>query len=467
MKLRTKITFLTTAIAMSVVLLLLLSIRGIVIDTFRGELEKRAVSIAGNLSDRIANNVLLRQYFQTTKAFNEVLIKEKDVEYIFVTNEEGRVFTHTFHNGAPPDILTWNPLHNKILNIQLLDTGKGYIRDVGVTVLPGTKSELHLGIREDNLRQTLTRMRYIAYPIIILVILLGICASLIFSRLVTKPLYKFVEFTKVLGRGEFGKRVDVPYGDEIGYLARNFNRLSMQLKVAKDKMEEAYTYTHLLQTEKLSSIGQISAGLAHELKNPMTTLKMLFQAYKEEPDMTKEDAEVISREIEKIDAILSNFLGFVKQKSFHFSDIDLNVIIEHVLSLATFDMENAGIVVHKDLIDALPIIKGDRSLLEQVFLNLILNAVQAMPDGGEIRVSGKSDNSYVEVMIWDQGAGIQPHIRSRIFDPFFTTKDEGTGLGLSIAYNIIKSHGGKLLCNSNEGSGTVFTVRLPKGKENG
>ncbi len=467
MKLRTKITFLTTAIAMSVVLLLLLSIRGIVIDTFRGELEKRAVSIAGNLSDRIANNVLLRDYFQTSKAFNEVLNREKDVEYIFVTNEEGRVFTHTFHNGAPPDILTWNPLHNKILNIQLLDTGKGYIRDVGVTVLPGTKSELHLGIREDNLRQTLTRMRYIAYPIIILVILLGICASLIFSRLVTKPLYKFVEFTKVLGRGEFGKRVDVPYGDEIGYLARNFNRLSMQLKVAKDKMEEAYTYTHLLQTEKLSSIGQISAGLAHELKNPMTTLKMLFQAYKEEPDMTKEDAEVISREIEKIDAILSNFLGFVKQKSFHFSDIDLNVIIEHVLSLATFDMENAGIVVHKDLIDALPIIKGDRSLLEQVFLNLILNAVQAMPDGGEIRVSGKSDNSYVEVMIWDQGAGIQPHIRSRIFDPFFTTKDEGTGLGLSIAYNIIKSHGGKLLCNSNEGSGTVFTVRLPKGKENG
>ncbi len=462
MNLRSKITLLTTTIAVSVVFFTLLPIRNVIINAFRGELEKKAVSLAGNLSDRVANHILLKDYFQTTMALDEVLKKEQDVEYIFVTDEEGRIFAHTFDSGAPPDVHTWNPLVNEKMNVQLLDTEKGYIRDVGLSVFQGTRAELHLGIREDGLKQTLVKMRYLTIPVVMLVTFLGVIASFLLSRVITEPLNRFVEFTKVLGRGEYGGKVDVRSADEIGYLARNFNTLSMQLKAAQKKMEEAYTYTHLLQAEKLSSIGQISSGLAHELKNPLTTLKMMFQAFREQPDMTREDAEVISGEIDKIDKVMTNFLGFVKQKGFHFTEVDLNALIDRVLSLATYDIENAGITVHKDMIDALPAVEADRSLLEQVFLNLLLNAVQAMPEGGEIRISGKTDDRFVEVMVWDRGGGIASDIGSKIFDPFFTTKEEGTGLGLSIAYNIINSHGGKLFFNSNEGTGTVFTVRLPK-----
>lgn len=467
MKLRTKITAFTTAILISVVLFTLLPIRGTIIDAFREELEKKAISIAGNLSDRIANSIILKDYYQTTKALKEVLNKERDVEYIFVTNEDGEIFAHTFENGTPPDILSWNPLKNNSMNVQLLDTEKGYIRDIAVNVFEGAKSEVHLGIREDTLRDTLVKMRYLTIPIIMAVVLLGVIASFLVSRLITEPLNKFVEFTKVLGKGEYGSRVDVQYGDEIGYLARNFNRLSMQLKTAREKMEEAYTYTHLVEAEKLSSVGQISAGLAHELKNPLTSLKMLFQAFKEQPDMTREDAEVISTEIEKMDNILSNFMGFVKQKGFYLADTDLNKLVDRVLSLATYDIENSNIVVRRDMLENLPLVKADRGLLEQVFLNLVINAVHAMPGGGEIRISGKSDDLFVEVMFWDKGGGIPSNIQEKIFNPFFTTKEEGTGLGLAIAYNIIKSHGGKLFFNSEEGRGTVFTVRLPIEIDNG
>lgn len=462
MMLRKKITLLTTVISVSVVFFTLLPIRAIVINAFRGELEKKAVSITANLSHRIAGHILMKDYTQTAKAFKDLLDEENDIEYIFVTGEDGDIFAHTFDNGTPPDLLTWNPLPGKTRNIQLLDTEVGYIRDVAVSIFPDKHAELHVGIREEGLTQTLTKMRYMTIPIIIIVILIAFIASFILSRLITKPLDKFVEFTKVLGKGRYGERVDVPYGDEIGYLARNFNRLSMQLKTAKEKMEEAYTYTHLLQAEKLSSIGQISAGLAHELKNPLTTLKMLFQAYKEQPDMTKEDAAVISSEIERIDNILTNFMGFVKQKGFKMTDVDLNALLDRVLSLATYDIEHKGITVHKDIIETLPGVKADRSLLEHLFLNLIMNSIQAMPEGGEIRISGKSDEDFVEIMIWDKGGGIPPDIRAKIFDPFFTTKDQGTGLGLSIAYNIVKSHGGKLFFNSTEGKGTVFTVKLPR-----
>jgi len=461
MNLRTKITFLNTAVAISVALLLIISIRGVVINAFRDQLKTKAVSIANNLSDRIANHIILRDQFQTARAFKEVMAKERDLEYIYVTSEEGDLFAHTFQDGTPTDLLSWNPLSGRSMNVLLLDTEKGYIRDAGVKVFEGTKADLHIGVREDSLQNTLAEMRRITFPLVALVLLLGMAASFVLSRFITEPLKKFVEFTKVLGRGEFGKKVDVRYGDEIGYLARNFNRLSMELKNTQEKIEEAYTYTHLLQAEKLSSIGQISAGLAHELKNPMTTLKMLFQEFKEQPDMTKEDAEVISREIEKIDSILTNFTGFLKEKSFHKSAVNVHELLERVLSLATYDIENAGITVHKELIESLPEINADRSLLDHVFLNLIINAVQAMPHGGAIRISGKSDDSYVEIMIWDQGTGIPQDLHEKIFDPFFTTKEKGTGLGLSIAYNIVKSHGGTLFFNSKEGKGTLFTVRLP------
>ncbi|UCH80719.1 MAG: HAMP domain-containing protein [Nitrospiraceae bacterium] len=462
MKLRSKITLLTIAVAVSVSFFILLSIRGVVINAFRTQLVTKALSIAGNLSDRVANDILRNDYFHTNKAFKEVLGKEKELEYIFVLDNDGNLFAHTFNNGYPPDLLAWNPLEKKSQNIQLLETEKGNIRDVGVSVFKETGSELHIGIREDSLKHTLMKMSKITFPLIILFILLGIVASFVFSLFITGPLNKFVEFTKVLGRGEFGKRVEVSSEDEIGYLARSFNTLSMQMKTAREKMEEAYTYTHLMQAEKLSSIGQISAGLAHELKNPLTTLKMLFQAFREQPDMTVEDAEVISREINKMEEIISDFMGFVQQKGFKFSETDINELIDRVLSLATYDIENARIEVKKDMLENLPHIRADRALLEHVFLNLILNAVDSMPEGGEIRISGTSDERYVEIMIWDKGSGIPPDVHAKIFDPFFTTKTEGTGLGLSIAYNIVTSHGGKLFFNSEEGKGTVFTVRLPK-----
>ncbi|MBS1111830.1 MAG: signal transduction histidine kinase [Nitrospirae bacterium] len=465
MRLRTKISSLTIAIALSVAVLILIPVRGVVMDAFRAELGKKAASIAANLSDRIANFILLGDRYQTEKAFYEVLEKESDLEYIFVTDEEGIMFANTFDKGVPAGILSWNPLNERESNIQLLETEKGYIRDVGINIFEGMKAELHLGIREERLKDTLIKMRYLTLPVIGFVILLGVAASILLSRFITRPLSEFTGFAKVLGKGEFGGKLKVRSGDEIGELAQSFNKLSMELKAAMEKMEEAYTYTHLLQTEKLSSIGQISAGLAHELKNPVTTLKMLFQAFVENPDMTREDAAIINKEIEKIDNVLNSFLGFVKEKSFHFTEINIDKLIDRVLSLASFDLDSYGIVVQKDMTAGLPDITGDRALLEQVFLNLVINAVQAMPDGGEIRISGKTDNNFVDVMIWDKGGGIPADLRSKVFNPFFTTKEHGTGLGLSIAYNIINAHRGELFFDTNEGVGTVFTVRLPKAEQ--
>lgn len=461
MRLRARIAILTTSIVITVTLLILIPVRMVVVNTLRDEIGKRGESIARTLSERIGDAVLMGNSFQTSQSIHDVLKKEKDIEYIFVTDYEGKVFAHTFKDGYPPDMPLWNPLNGRRISIQPLNTEKGNIRDVGINIFDGMKAELHIGMREDSLKEAQKRMRMLTLPIIAFVIIIGVIASVLFARRITEPLNRFINFTKILGKGEFGKQIEFKSKDEIGELAESFNRLSMDLKTTREKMEETYAYTHLLHAEKLSSIGQISAGLAHELKNPVTTLKMLFQAFREQPEMTEEDIEIINNEIEKIDRILTRFFSFVKHKGFNLAPVDISHIIDRVLDLASFDIRSRGITIHKEIPPTISPVKADSHLLEQVFLNLIINSTEAMPDGGEIRILGKDDGRFIDVVISDMGKGIPANIQTRVFEPFFTTKGNGTGLGLSIAYNIIKEHGGRLFFDSDEGKGTSFTVRLP------
>ncbi|HDH06348.1 MAG TPA: HAMP domain-containing protein [Nitrospirae bacterium] len=467
MKLRTKIILLTAGVVAGLGVLVAVSIKDVVISSFRSELEKRAESISLNLSDRIANLVLLGDYFMTQNAINEVLSKEKDIIYIFVTDESGNMFAHSFTGGIPQDILSWNPLNGKARAVQLLDTEKGYIRDIGVRVFDGMAPELHIGISEKRLTATLHKIRNIIIFLTIFVTIISTVTVFYMSRFfIIKPMSKLVEFAQSLARGDLGKRIQVESMDEIGELSCAFDKLSVELRDSREKREEAFRHMH--QTEKLSSLGQLSGGLAHELKNPITTLKMLFQNYKLKrvSSITDEDMEIILDEIENIDDILTKFLGFAKQERPALAETNMNDIIRRVLSLSSFNIQNQDIKVYNDLPESLSSVNADRSLMEQVFLNLIMNSVEAMPDGGELRISGGLMNGFLEVKIADTGGGIPDNIKSMLFDPFFTTKDKGTGLGLSIAYNIVRAHKGDIGFESINQKGTVFTVRIPTGGGN-
>lgn len=469
MKLRTKIILLTACVVAALGVLVAVSIKDVVINTFRSDLEKRAESILLNLSDRIANPLLLGDYFMTQNALDEASAKEKNIEYIFITDEEGDIFAHTFSGGVPQGLLSWNPLNEKVKAAQLLATEKGYIRDIGIRMFDGMASELHIGISEERLTKTLHKIRNIIIFLTIFVTIISTVTAFLISRfLIIKPLNRLVEFARALGREEFGKRIEVQTLDEIGTLSCAFDKLSMDLKKARDKMEEAYR--HMLQTEKISSLGHLSAGLAHELKNPITTLKMLFQDFKEDQgahSITDEEAKVILEEVENIDDLLTKFLGFTRQESPVLTETNINDIIKHALSMSAFNFKKQNIKVNNKLPEDLPLMNIDKSLIEQAFLNLIINSVQAMPDGGELRLSGGAVDSFLEIKFEDTGVGIPDEIKSKVFDPFFTTKERGTGLGLSIAYNIIKAHRGHIDVESNIGKGTVFAVRLPIGRGNG
>ncbi len=213
---------------------------------------------------------------------------------------------------------------------------------------------------------------------------------------------------------------------------------------------------------KLSSLGEISAGIAHELRNPMGVIAGYTKLLTKKADNSlKPTVDAISKEIVVMDRIISDFLSFTRPVELTISDIDLKAIIENCT--ATIVDKRIDIKLRLDM-NALPVIKGDGVLLRQAFTNLIQNAVEAMPQGGELTVkaspSAGSSGDFLDVSIFDTGHGIAENIKDKIFLPFFTTKESGTGLGLAIVHNIVVAHGGNISVDSSD-KGTTFRIKFP------
>jgi signal transduction histidine kinase len=285
-------------------------------------------------------------------------------------------------------------------------------------------------------------------------------------RRIIHPLKQLTEGARRIGAGNWGTEVKIPQNDEIGELAQTFNQMSRQLKESIESIQRSQE--KMIQAEKLSALGQLSAGLAHELKNPLTSIKMILQAILDgsSSEMTKEDVEVILREIKKLDTILTQFLTFAKPPRLQLQSLDLSHTIEEVLSLMKTEMDRCGVKVTQEISSGLPRVECDHERIKQVLVNLFLNSIQAMPGGGRLWIEARKvfDNHREEVLlsIKDSGSGIQREHLEKVFDPFFTTKEGGTGLGLSIVYNIIKEHKGRIDIQSPVGGGTLITIILPR-----
>lgn len=435
-----------------------LAIRDVIIGSLRDELSRQGVSIARNFADRVTVSVLLEDRYDIEEAGRELMDTEKDIEYIFVTDQSGEIIFHTFPNGFPPDLLTWNPVgSDQSPVIQLLATEHGLIRDVGIRFFPEMTPQLHLGLSETQLTQTVARLRTMVIAIMVAVTMVGCLLSFFLSKHVTKHLASLVQFTHSLSRGEFGQQIKVHARDEVGDLAATFNTLSQGLKASREKMEE--TYRQMLRAEKQTALGRLSAGLAHEIRNPLTSIKALFQALRDEPELRQEDIEMVLSAVNQMDELVAKFLGFARSDNFHSNDIYPNAILKQILQLVHFQLKNQQIELVLELAK-LPPVKGDDDMIRQALLNLVMNAIEAMPSGGQLTLASRVADRQVEITVKDTGAGIPEKIKDKIFDPFFTTKPEGTGLGLGIVYNIAQLHNGTVTFVS-DAAGTNFILRLP------
>lgn len=285
------------------------------------------------------------------------------------------------------------------------------------------------------------------------------------TDVLNKPITDFLNDRKFIERGEIsyvtpsGKRIWL--GLTLSPLKDREGTVIGQILVFTDLTHLKAFESQIKLRDKLSSLGEISAGIAHELRNPMGVIAGYTKLLSKKADNSlKPTVDAISKEIIVMDRIISDFLSFAKPAELNISDIDLKTIIENCVSSAVG--ERKDILINLG-IDDLPVIKGDEVLLRQAFINLIQNSVEAMPQGGKLSIRAlplKED--CLDISISDTGHGISENIKDRIFLPFFTTKEKGTGLGLAIVHKIVVSHGGNILVESSE-KGTTFRIRLPLG----
>jgi signal transduction histidine kinase/putative methionine-R-sulfoxide reductase with GAF domain len=239
----------------------------------------------------------------------------------------------------------------------------------------------------------------------------------------------------------------------------------MEEKIQKTTADLKKTEAQLIRSEKLAALGQLAAGIAHEIRNPLTSINILIHSMTENlpsGDSHKEDLKVIEEEIHRMNEILDQFLRFAKPATPLLEKADVSSIFEETLQLLRPHIEKQIIVVEKEF-QSLPIILMDREQMKQVFLNLLLNAIQAMPGGGHLTLRGQNseDGQWIHISIQDSGIGISSENINKLFDPFFSTKEGGIGLGLSITHRIIDQHHGKIEVESAPGKGTLFTIWLP------
>jgi signal transduction histidine kinase len=239
----------------------------------------------------------------------------------------------------------------------------------------------------------------------------------------------------------------------------------MEEKIQRTTADLRKTEAQLIRSEKLAALGQLAAGIAHEIRNPLTSINILIHSLTENfppENAQREDLQVIEEEIRRINEIVDQFLRFAKPASPLFEKTNLIPIFEEILQLLRPQIERGKIKVKKEF-EPLPLITVDKEQVKQVILNLLLNAVQAMPKGGHLTLRGQvseSDRS-IRLSIQDSGIGIPGEDLNKLFDPFFSTKEGGVGLGLSIAHRIIDQHHGKIEVESAHGKGTLLTVWLP------
>jgi hypothetical protein len=248
------------------------------------------------------------------------------------------------------------------------------------------------------------------------------------------------------------------------------SQLEGRVRKASARLEE--TQRQLFQSEKLAALGKLSAGIAHEIRNPLTSIKILIHSLVDEQateTSREKDLAVIEAEIERVNKIIKQFLDFARPRPPSLEPMEVKAILEETLALLVYEMEAQKISLDRSYAPDIPRVPMDREQMKQVFLNLMLNAIQAMERGGRLKVairrksapSGDGGRSMAEISVQDTGPGMEEDIRSKIFEPFFSTKEEGIGLGLPIAQRIVEEHGGQIQVESRAGEGTTFTVILP------
>ena len=331
-----------------------------------------------------------------------------------------------------------------------------------------TKWLLLIEASSEKIFSSVNNMRRSIWMLVAVLVIISLLIAGWASGKLTKPVHDLAEIIRKFADGERGTRFDGPVNDEIGLAGKAFNYLTKSLEDSEKEREKAVRAA--CQSERLAALGQMAAGIGHEINNPlmniMSLATLIEQDLGEGYDDTKNDILLLRKEGQRCARIVQGILNFARENPPSYQDFNLTTLIEETLELLHHRIDSSEIGLETNLEETL-VMEGDEGMLQQVLVNIILNSIQASPLNAKISINAKKKNNDLLLEIIDEGKGINESDFTKIFDPFFTTKPEGegTGLGLSVSYGIIKDHGGSLAIDNVENGGVKVVITLPVKKD--
>jgi len=355
---------------------------------------------------------------------------------------------------------------------EVLGMVKPIYNDRQCNLCHGSKSRI-IGLLNVNYSLVETRRRIVeltklfVLSTVAIIGFLSLAISLVMLKFVKKPLSRVAENMAKVASGDLSVRMTSHGKDEIARLIVSFDSMVGRLDRTKKELD-TFHFQQMERADRLASVGEMAAGIAHEIKNPLTGIAAAITVIKD--DFSAEDSRVsiineVLEQISRLDKTVNDLLFFGKPTVAEPACTDINSALRKILVFAAQHRGCNNIEKRLELVDGLPPVYVDPKQIQQVFLNLFLNAIQAMQNGGVLTVQSalaqRDGVDMIQVRVTDTGQGIPPQIQEKIFTPFFTTKAQGTGLGLAISHRLIELHGGALTVLSEDGMGTTFTVELP------
>ncbi len=391
--------------------------------------------------------------------------------YAFLIDRSGRNIAHPYFEPYRHHLDNYPDQSLKELVLEMMNGGAGWRQYLfegeekvaAFSAVPATGWSLAVTISSAELKKEAQAIQTTVVQVAAGALVFALLAVSVLSYVLLRPVRNLVAATHKIAGGDLSQDIPVHSRDELGDLTRSFNRMVRNLSLIQNE---------LIRSEKLISLGRLSAGVAHEIRNPLNAMKgavVHMKRRRADDPLVQEYTQLVSEEIDRLNRFVTEFLYFAKQAKPVIVPTDINRLILSMQNLFREQAQGKGIILQNELAPDLPMVRVDPQQIEQVVVNLLINAMDAMPQGGRLKISStpftSSDNGAgpdrVRIIVEDTGIGIPPENLQSIFDPFFSTKETGTGLGLPLSLGIVEAHGGALRVQSKAGKGTAVIMELP------
>jgi signal transduction histidine kinase len=417
--------------------------------------------VEGQEGGTLAESGIIERYVLEVMERNQDLMR-----YVLVTDESG-VVTHASRAEAVGEpfsrALSTSDVGGQPQADEQLDIGDEEVLEVRSALVDDGNflGTLAVGFSMEPIERQVQDVAGKAALVALILMLGNSIMTALYVETLIRPILNLNQTMKRAGEGDLTVRAPTRHGDEVAELAEVFNRMMAELETARER--EELQRAQLAHTEKMVAVGTLAAGVAHEVNNPLSGVLASIENMRDNPDdeeMRDRYLELIADGLKRIERTVANLLNFARPREIKLERTSINHNLRHVVELVGYQLRAAGVEVEMDLDSNPAAVEADHFQMEQLFLNLVLNALDAMREGGTLYLRTRVRGGKVIAEVRDTGHGIPAEIRDRIFDPFFTTREvgEGTGLGLAVSGSIVAAHGGSIEVETAVGRGTTFRI---------